>query len=384
MSQQTNAAGLAGMVAGETAIAAALQDALLYRGYEIADLAEHATFEQVAFLLLEGHKPDDAELARFDKELKAERGLPDRVIDFLDGSDEVFRTGSATAMDILRTGVSILGHVDPDAQDNSPKAELDKSKRLLAKIPQMIGRMQASIEQREPVAPDASLGHAANLFKQVTGRVPTKPEEHCFDVSLILYAEHDFNASTFTARVIAATLSDLHSAVAGGIGALKGPLHGGANEAAIEMLLEIREAVGGGDTTDAWMQRAFDEKRKLMGFGHRVYKHGDHRAPILHALGRRLAEEKAAGGDDSFAALFDIGEHVQTIMREQKDIHPNVDFPCGLSYYTMGIPIEQYTPIFVASRVTGWSAHVMEQHAHNKLIRPGAAYTGPAQQPWND
>ncbi|MEM7629807.1 MAG: citrate/2-methylcitrate synthase, partial [Planctomycetota bacterium] len=275
MAQQATAAGaagMAGMVAGETAIAAALQDALLYRGYEIADLAEHATFEEVAFLLLEGHRPDASELDRFSKELRGERGLPDRVSAFLDESGELFRSGAATAMDLLRTGVSILGHVDPECQDNAPEAELNKSKRLLAKIPQMIGRMQASIEQRDAVAPDSSLGHAANLFKQLTRRTPTEREERAFDVSLILYAEHDFNASTFTTRVIAATLSDLHSAIAGGIGALKGPLHGGANEAAIEMLLELREAAGKGDSVDSWMQRAFAEHRKLMGFGHRVYK----------------------------------------------------------------------------------------------------------------
>lgn len=386
MAQQATAAGaagMAGMVAGETAIAAALQDALLYRGYEIADLAEHATFEEVAFLLLEGHRPDASELDRFSKELRGERGLPDRVSAFLDESGELFRSGAATAMDLLRTGVSILGHVDPECQDNAPEAELNKSKRLLAKIPQMIGRMQASIEQRDAVAPDSSLGHAANLFKQLTRRTPTEREERAFDVSLILYAEHDFNASTFTTRVIAATLSDLHSAIAGGIGALKGPLHGGANEAAIEMLLELREAAGKGDSVDSWMQRAFAEHRKLMGFGHRVYKQGDHRAPILHELGRGLAQEKAEAGDASFVELFDLGERVQTIMREQKSIHPNVDFPCGLAYFTMGIPIAQYTPIFVASRVAGWSAHVMEQHANNRLIRPGADYTGPAQRAWN-
>jgi 2-methylcitrate synthase len=208
------------------------------------------------------------------------------------------------------------------------------------------------------------------------------------DVSLILYAEHEFNASTFTSRVIAGTLSDMHGAVCGGIAALKGPLHGGANEMAMEMLKEIVKDVGeagiGSQKVDAWMDNAFATKRKLMGFGHRVYKNGDHRAGILHGLGRKMAEGlKGTFGGIPARKWFDLGEQVQKIMLAKKNIHPNVDFPCGMTYFVMGIPVPQYTPIFVASRVTGWCAHVMEQHADNRLIRPLSNYTGPAPRKWN-
>jgi citrate synthase len=203
------------------------------------------------------------------------------------------------------------------------------------------------------------------------------------DVSLVLYAEHDYNASTFTARVIAGTLSDMHGAVTGAIAALKGKLHGGANEAAMDMLAEIRKDIGPENDTKQitdWMHKAFEEKRKLMGFGHRVYKNGDHRAPILHGLGRKAAEARG----EEFVKLFELGETVQNIMETEKNIFPNVDFPCGMTYFTMGIPVPQYTPIFVASRITGWAAHIMEQHANNRLIRPRAAYVGPETRNWND
>jgi 2-methylcitrate synthase len=248
--------------------------------------------------------------------------------------------------------------------------------------------MQNAIDGRATVVPDNSLDHAANLLYMMTGRKPMPEETKVIDVSLILYAEHEFNASTFTSRVIAGTLSDMHGAVTGAIAALKGPLHGGANEAAMEMLKEIADAVGdagiGGAKVDAWMDNAFNTKRKLMGFGHRVYKNGDHRAGILHKLGRQMAT-KVPGKPGGLAASrwFDLGEQVQKIMLAKKNIHPNVDFPCGMTYFVMGIPVPQYTPIFVASRITGWCAHIMEQHADNRLIRPLSEYTGPAEKKWN-
>ena len=234
---------------------------------------------------------------------------------------------------------------------------------------------------------DPTLDHAANLLYLMTGKKPSKEYARVLDVSLILYAEHDFNASTFTSRVIAGTLSDLHGAVCGGIAALKGSLHGGANEMAMEMLKEIMKDVGekgiGTKAVDDWMQKAFDTKRKLMGFGHRVYKNGDHRAPILHKMGRTIAEKDTKNpGGHAAVKWFELGEQVQKIMLDKKSIHPNVDFPCGLTYYTMGIPVPQYTPIFVASRITGWTAHIMEQHANNRLIRPLSLYTGPAETSW--
>ncbi len=379
--------GLEGVIVDESAICSIEQGKLIYRGYEIHDLVEHATFEEVAYLLLVGEKPDAAKLRFFKDELVANRAIPPQVIEFLRVAGPMLREGTAVPMDVLRTAVSILGNMDRDSQDNSAEANVRKAKRLLAKIPSVIGHMQNVIDGRDLVAPntggDAKLGHAANLLYLMTGQRPTPEAAHVMDVSLSLYAEHDYNASTFSARVIAATLSDRHGAITGAIAALTGPLHGGANEAAMEMLKEIRKDIGPRNdrpAIEAWMRKAFAEKRKLMGFGHRVYKNGDHRAPILHALGRKVALQK--GGE--YPALFELGEIVQDIMLKEKNIHPNVDFPCGMTYYTMGIPVPQYTPIFVAARITGWAAHIMEQHANNRLIRPLAQYTGPAERKWRD
>ncbi len=378
--------GLEGIIAGETQICSVDQGQLIYRGYEIHDLAENATFEDVAYVLLVGTKPNADELRAFKRELVEMRAIPSSIIDFLKTAKAPLEAGTAVPMDVLRTGVSMLGHLDEDCQDNSPEANLRKSKRLLAKIPTIIGHMQTILDAKPLVEPDTGgdpeLGHAANLLYLMTGERPSGEAAHVMDVSLILYAEHDFNASTFASRVIAGTLSDMHGAVTGAIAALKGPLHGGANEAAMDMLSEIRQDIGAENDPEkirAWMHKAFEEKRKLMGFGHRVYKNGDHRAPILNGLGRNLAEKTG----DAFLKLFDLGAEVQKIMLEEKNIHPNVDFPCGMTYFTMGIPVPQYTPIFVASRITGWCAHISEQHANNRLIRPVAKYTGPAMRSWN-
>ncbi len=381
----TKPAGLEGVVAGDTAICSVEQGALIYRGYEIHDLAANACFEDVAYLLLHGEKPN-AEQSRFFKdELIANRALSPQAIQTLKLCGPLLEQGSAVPMDVVRTVLSVIGNGDADCQDNSPEANLRKATRIVAKIPTIIGHMQNIIDGKEIIGQDtggdANLSHAANLLYMMTGERPTAEAEKVMDVSLILYAEHDYNASTFTSRVIAGTLSDMHGAMTGAVAALKGPLHGGANEAAMVMLAEITEFVNAGKgSVNDWMQDAFATKKKLMGFGHRVYKNGDHRAPILHALGRKVADQK--GGE--FVRLFEIGEEVQQIMETQKTIYPNVDFPCGMTYYTMGIPVPQYTPIFVASRVTGWAAHIMEQHANNRLIRPIANYTGPALRNWND
>jgi 2-methylcitrate synthase/citrate synthase II len=374
--------GLAGQTVGDTSICAVTQTQLIYRGYEIADLAEHATFEEVAFLLLVGHKPSAKELSDFKTELASMRNVEPDILDVIAKISKQ-RDPEVHPMAILRTGVSLLAHVDPEVEDNSPEAELRKSKRLLAKIPTIIGHGQMSRDGTPggPVKPDPNLSHAANLLWLMTGEKPPELHAKVMDVSLILYAEHDFNASTFACRVIASTESDMHSAVCGGIGALKGPLHGGANEMAMEMLRDIdRDTTGGtkGSVED-WMQRAFAEKRKLMGFGHRVYKQGDHRAGILRNWGLKIAEKK---GPDA-KKWFDLGDKVQSIMLKEKNIHPNVDFPCGMTYFVMGIPVPQYTPIFVASRITGWCAHIMEQHKDNRLIRPLANYAGPELKKWN-
>ena len=370
--------GLAGQTIGDTTICSVNQTQLIYRGYEIADLAANATFEEVAYLLLMGEKPSSNELATFDTELKRARDVPAQV------KAEIQRiardTPGAHPMSVLCTAVSLLGQFDPECEDNSPEAEMRKSIRLLAGIPTCIGIHQRTLDGKEPVAPDLSLSHAANLLWCISGEVPGEIAAKVVDVSLILYAEHDFNASTFTCRVIASTNSDMHSAVCGGIGALKGNLHGGANEAAMEMLKDIMEDTSGGSmSVDEWMKRAFVEKRKLMGFGHRVYKNGDHRAGILRDWGLKYAD---AENTDAMK-WFELGAEVQMIMLNEKNIHPNVDYPCGMTYFAMGIPVPQYTPIFVASRVSGWCAHIMEQHANNRIIRPLAKYTGPELREWN-
>ena len=371
--------GLEGLVAGKTAICKVDQSSLIYRGYEIADLAENATFEAVAYLLLKGEKPNDAQLAEFHNELTAKRSIPALVTDYLKSMKEPLASGSAVPMDVLRTAVSMLGNLDPKSQSIEAEDELHKAIDLTAKIPTVIGHMQNVIDGRDIVEPDSSLSHAANILYMMTGEKPTEEAAHVIDVSLILYAEHDYNASTFTSRVISATLSDMHGAVAGAIAALKGPLHGGANEAAMDMLKEIDVHVKNGGTVRDFMDNAFATKRKLMGFGHRVYKNGDHRASILHALGRKVAEQQGA---DS-VHWFELGEEVQAIMDADKGIFPNVDFPCGMTYFVMGIPVPQYTPIFVASRITGWAAHILEQHANHRLIRPIADYAGPELRKWN-
>ena len=369
--------GLAGQTIGDTAICSVNQTSLIYRGYEIADLAQHATFEEVAFLLLVGHKPSAAELKAFRNEVVSMRPIPDGLKTLL--RDIARPRVGAHPMAILRTGVSYLSHFDPDVEDNSPAAELRKAKRLLAQIPTVIGYGQMVLDGKPPVEPDPSLDHAANLLWCMTGRKPSELDAKVMDVSLILYAEHDFNASTFAGRVIASTLADIHSAVCGAIGALKGELHGGANEKAMEMLQDVDAFVRKGGSVRGFMDKAFAEKRKLMGFGHRVYKHGDHRAGILRGLGLQIAGKKGPEAKK----WFDYGDEVQRIMLEEKDIHPNVDFPCGMTYYVMDIPVPQYTPIFVASRVTGWCAHIMEQHADNRIIRPLANYVGPELMKWN-
>ncbi len=375
--KESDTRGLAGQTVGDTEICAVTQTQLIYRGFEIADLAKNATFEEVAHVLLVGHKPSENELLAFKTELVSMREIPDGLKTML--KDIAREEVNAHPMSILRTGVSYLSHYDDDVEDNSPQAELRKSKRLLAQIPTIIGYGQRVRDRKKPVEPDPALDHAANLLWCMTGAKPDELHAKVMDVSLILYAEHDFNASTFSCRVIASTESDMHGAVCGGIAALKGPLHGGANEKAMEMLKEIDEFQRAKRGTVAdFMHRAFEEKRKLMGFGHRVYKHGDHRAPILRDWGLKIARK--AGKKST--KWFDIGDEVQRIMLQEKNIYPNVDFPCGMTYYVMGIPVPQYTPIFVASRVTGWCAHIMEQHANNRIIRPLANYTGQALMKW--
>ncbi len=376
--KQNDTRGLAGQTVGETKICSVNQTQLIYRGYEIADLSKNTTFEETAYLLLEGKKPNKKELDDFKDDLKQRRFLPSSVVDMI--KKTATETPHAHPMSVLRSAVSLLSHHQDDLENTSRESELKKAKDLLAKIPTIIGVYQHSLEKKNHVDPDQNLDHAGNLLWCMTGQRPTPLMQKVMDVSLILYAEHDFNASTFTSRVITSTNSDMYSAVCGGIGALKGNLHGGANEAAMDMLFSIMKDVESeGLSVEQWMERAFVEKRKLMGFGHRVYKNGDHRAGILRSLGLRFVEEEKP----EIKKWFDLGDSVQAIMLKHKNIHPNVDFPCGLTYFAMGIPVPQYTPIFVASRIAGWCAHVMEQRSNNRIIRPLASYTGPELKEWH-
>jgi citrate synthase len=376
--KQADQRGLAGQTIGDTSVCAVNQTQLMYRGYEIADLAANATFEEVAYLLLVGHKPNAEELKSFSDELASLRAIPTSVQDSIIQIAQ--QTPDAHPMSVLRTAISLMSHGCPSCEDNSPEAELEKSKHLLARIPTCIGAHQMALDGKDPVEPDPTLSHAANLLWCMTGEKPHESAAKVMDVSLILYAEHDFNASTFTCRVIASTNSDMHSCVCGGIGALKGNLHGGANEAAMEMLKEVMVATQNGTSVEAFMKDAFETKKKLMGFGHRVYKNGDHRAGILRDWGLKYCDE----ANQEAKKWFDIGDEVQAIMLRDKNIFPNVDFPCGMTYFALGIPVPQYTPIFVASRITGWCAHIMEQHQNNRIIRPLAQYVGEGLRNWND
>ena len=369
MTDQAYSPGLEGVIAGESALSRIDVEInrLILRGYDLVELTENACYEEVAYLLLYGALPTAAELAAFNRELRTERALPGPVVDLL-------RTAPADAnpMDLVRTAVSALAFFDVETRDNSHEANVRKTVRLMAKIPTAIATGHRFAQGLEPVAPDAELDQAANLLYMLRGERPPAYEVEAMNVSLILYAEHGYNASAFTGRVVASTLADLYAAVTAAIGALGGQLHGGANEAAMEMLLEV----GDRETAEKWVLDALREKKKIMGFGHREYKNGDSRVPSMKKVGRQIAE---AVGEAKWPDLADVVE--ETMLRE-KGIFPNVDFPCAYTYYMMGIPIPLYTPIFVASRVVGWAAHIIEQHDGNRLIRPNHIYVGQEHRPF--
>ena len=369
MTDQAYSPGLEGVIAGESALSRIDVEInrLILRGYDLVELTENACYEEVAYLLLYGALPTAAELAAFNRELRTERALPGPVVDLL-------RTAPADAnpMDLVRTAVSALAFFDVETRDNSHEANVRKTVRLMAKIPTAIATGHHFAQGLEPVAPDAELDQAANLLYMLRGERPPAYEVEAMNVSLILYAEHGYNASAFTGRVVASTLADLYAAVTAAIGALGGQLHGGANEAAMEMLLEVGER----ETAEQWVLDALREKKKIMGFGHREYKNGDSRVPSMKKVGRQIAE---AVGEAKWPDLADV---VEGTMLREKGIFPNVDFPCAYTYYMMGIPIPLYTPIFVASRVVGWAAHIIEQHDGNRLIRPNHIYVGQEHRPF--
>jgi citrate synthase len=335
---------------------------LLYRGYDIDDLVAHSTFEEVTYLLWYGALPTKKELDAHNKTLAASRRLPPKMIDLLRALPR-----KTTPMEVLRTGVSALSAFDPDAADNSRDATLRKSIRLTAQMPTIVAAWERIRRGRPVIPPNPRMNLAANFLYMLTGKKPTDLAAKTFDVALIMHADHEFNASTFAARVTAATLSDVHSAVTSGIGALKGPLHGGANEQVMLMVEKIKDPA----KAEPWIRKALADKARLMGFGHRVYNVEDPRAKHLRRLAAELGEQAGS------TVNVQIIDTVRRVVEQEKHIYPNVDLYSGAAYASMGIATDQFTPIFAMSRVAGWSAHVLEQHGNNRLIRPRAEYTGP-------
>jgi citrate synthase len=341
------------------------QGILVYRGYDINDLARYSTYGEVAYLLLRGELPSGEQLLQFAEERDANRALPQVVCELIDHG---VRTG-AGGMEVLRTAVSALSFEDPDKDSNEPDANHRKAVRLIGAIPGIIARFARRREGLDPVDHDPGLDWAANFLYVLRGEAPPEDEERIFDVAMILHADHELPASTFTARVIAATLSDLHSAIVGAIGALKGPLHGGANERAMRMF----EEMGSVDAVEGYVKDRLARKEKIWGFGHAVYKTMDPRARILKEHARRLAEEAPTDEPDWLA----IAERTEEVVYAEKGLSPNVDLYSAVVYRYLGIPTDLFTPLFVMSRVVGWSAHVIEQYADNKIIRPTSEYVGP-------
>ena len=355
--------GLLGIVVDETTISHVVPElsALTYRGYKVQDLCDKCEFEEVAYLVLHGELPSKKQLKKFTKQERSERKLSNSIL-----KDIKRMPKNAHPMDVIRTCVSLMALEDKDTKDNSPKANMRKAMRIFAKTPTAVAAYFRVRKGKKIISPDKKLSFSENFFKMMFNKVPDKEVVRAFDISLILYAEHSFNVSTFTARTITSSLSDLHGAITGAIASLKGPLHGGANEAVMHMMKEI----GKPEKAKSWIENALSKKKVVMGFGHRVYRTGDSRVPTMKhymfKVAKLLKKEK-------YTQIYEI---LEKVMIEKKNIHPNVDFPCGPTYYMMGIDIDFYTPIFVMSRITGWSAHIMEQHASNKLIRPLSKYKG--------
>ncbi len=362
--------GLEGIIAGETSICT-VEGGLSYRGYPVGELAEQCTFDEVAHLLLYGDLPTAIELEAFQTRVAAARRLPPLLKDLFTGLPKW-----TTPLDALRTAVSTMGHFDQDAADNSHDANLRKAERLLAQIPVAVADHYRLSKGLQPVLARQDLGQAANFLFMLRDAEPSPEEVKALDVSLILYAEHEFNASTFAARVIVSTLSDMHSGITGAIGALKGPLHGGANEKVVDILL----ATGGPDKAAEWTKAALARKERIMGFGHRVYKSGDVRAGILKAYASKLAAANptAVEGQLSSMQLEEIADRIEQVMAAEKNMYPNLDWPAGRLYHALNLEIPLFTPIFAMSRVAGWAAHVIEQLDNNRLIRPRALYNGHA------
>tara|TARA_B100000029_G_scaffold17217_1_gene17635 strand:- start:148 stop:1272 length:1125 start_codon:yes stop_codon:yes gene_type:complete len=355
--------GLLGIVVDETTISQVMPDinSLTYRGYAVQDLCEKCSFEEVAFLILNKELPNHKKLKKFRRELEENRNITINLREIVKHMPK-----KSHPMDVARTVVSVMGLEDKDTNNNSPNANMRKAIRIFAKTPTAMAAFFRARKGKNVISPKKGLGFSENFFYMCFGKIPNKEIIKAFDVSLILYAEHSFNVSTFTARTITSSLSDIHSAITGAIGSLKGPLHGGANEAVMRMMNKIKKP----ENALNWINSALDKKEVVMGFGHRVYKKGDSRVPTMEKYFKKVSNIE---NDKKFLKIYNT---VKDVMIKRKDIHPNVDFPTGPTYHLMGFDTDFFTPIFVLSRITGWSAHIMEQHAANKLIRPLSKYSG--------
>jgi len=355
--------GLLGIVVDETEVSKVMPEinSLTYRGYAAQDLCEYCRFEEVAYLILNKDLPNSIQLKHFEKEEKNNRELSKNLYEIIKHMPK-----KSHPMDVARTAVSVMGLEDKETTDSSPEANLRKALRIFAKTPTALAAFYRIRSGKKIIKPQKELTFTENFFHMCFGKVPQKEIVKAFDVSLILYAEHSFNVSTFTARTITSSLSDIHGAITGAIASLKGPLHGGANEEVMHMMRKIKKP----ENALKWINDALKNKDVVMGFGHRVYKSGDSRVPTMREYFGKVAKIKK---DKTFEKIYDI---VEKVMIKKKNIHPNVDYPTGPTYHLMGFDTDFFTPIFVISRITGWSAHIMEQHAANKLIRPLAKYKG--------
>ena len=355
--------GLLGIVVDETTISQVMPEinSLTYRGYTVQELCDKCSFEEVAYLVINGELPNKKQLKKFIKEERSNRKLSNQILKDIEKMPK-----KAHPMDVVRTAVSLMALEDKETIDNSPEANMRKAMRIFSKTPAAVAAFFGVRKGKKIITPKKNLSFSENFFHMCFGRVPNKEIVKAFDVSLILYAEHSFNVSTFTARTITSSLSDIHGAITGAIASLKGPLHGGANEEVMRMMNKIKKP----ENALKWINNALDKKEVIMGFGHRVYKKGDSRVPTMEKYFNKVVKIKK---DKKFQKIYDV---VKNVMIERKNIHPNVDYPTGPTYHLMGFDIDFFTPIFVISRIVGWSAHIMEQHAANKLIRPLSKYSG--------
>ncbi len=360
-------AGLRGVVAAQSAIGDVNgeEGILIYQGYDIHDLAENSTFEEVIFLLWNGRLPKRDELADLKTQFQANSDIPTEIVEMMKTFPK-----NANPMDVLRTSVSALGFYDVDGHGTDRETAVKTAAKLTAQIGTLVAAWERLRTGKDVIAPDDSLSIAENFLYMFTGEKPEADEAKIFDTALILHADHELNASTFTTRVIAGTLADVYGAVTGGIAALAGPLHGGANTNVMKMLKEI----GSEEAIDGWLDKALEEKRKIMGIGHAVYKTEDPRATWLRKFSKQLGEKKGE------MKWFNMSEKIEKAMLEKKGMYPNVDFYSASAYYLMDIPLDQYTPIFAVSRISGWTGHILEQYGNNKLIRPRAEYIGARDQ----